>query len=150
MSTSNTSKSRQKLFTSEEANRMLPLVSVIVRDIRSSFEGYSTCKKEIGQRKQESMLANDAAQKDILDALQKQMDAHSRELKDLVRELTQLGALIKDPIEGVVDFPFLHEGAVAYMCWKHGDDKVTDWHGENEGYAARQPLPDPSTADLRL
>ena len=27
------------------------------------------------------------------------------------------------------------------LCWKHGEDAVRFWHGFDEGYAQRKPLP---------
>ena len=143
--------STSKLFTPEEANRMLPLVSVIVRDVRSTFDAYSACKKELSRQRQEALLDVDdpsESAEEVVTGLKQHLDTLTVELRELVRELTDLGALMKDPVDGIVDFPFEHEGEVAYLCWKHGETQVTGWHDVDEGYAERKPLPATETAPL--
>ena len=49
--------------------------------------------------------------------------------------------IIKDLDTGLVDFPHLRDGEVVNLCWKHGEDAVRFWHGFDEGYAHRKPLP---------
>jgi hypothetical protein len=131
-----------KVFTVDEANRMLPLVSVIVRDIRDTFRSYSDTKKELGRRRQ---AARDHSENDVepdvrTTSLERKVDRLSGEVKDLVRELGELGVLIKDPVEGLVDFPFERDGEPAFLCWKHGEERVSSWHGVDEGYSTRRPI----------
>ena len=45
---------------------------------------------------------------------------------------------------GLVDFPGTGPGGgrePVNLCWKHGEDAVRFWHGLDEGYAQRKPLP---------
>ncbi len=45
---------------------------------------------------------------------------------------------------GLVDFPGRvprHGDTPVNLCWKHGEDAVRFWHGFDEGYANRKPLP---------
>jgi hypothetical protein len=68
----------------------------------------------------------------------------AEELKGLARcvnAIHGLGAIVKDPDEGLVDFPALRGGENVYLCWRLGEDRIEFWHGVDEGFAGRKPLP---------
>lgn len=58
-----------------------------------------------------------------------------------VEELHALGLEVKDLDAGLVDFPALRDGERVYLCWQLGEDEVAWWHGLEEGFAGRRPLP---------
>jgi len=66
---------------------------------------------------------------EILDAFQQAM-----------KEIEDLGVLVKDFDIGLCDFPHKREGRVVYLCWKLDEDKVSWWHDMDAGFAGRQPL----------
>lgn len=57
-----------------------------------------------------------------------------------VNAIHELGAVVKDPDEGLIDFPARLAGLEVYLCWKLGEDAIEYWHGVDEGYAGRKPL----------
>ena len=69
------------------------------------------------------------------------MQEASTELVGVVDELQGLGVLVKDLDRGLVDFPCVHRGRELLLCWELGEDEVAFWHGADEGYAGRRPLP---------
>jgi hypothetical protein len=40
-----------------------------------------------------------------------------------------------------VDFPASYAGEEVLLCWKVGEEEVAFWHGLDEGFAGRKPLP---------
>ena len=58
-----------------------------------------------------------------------------------VERLEAIGVLVKDLDSGLVDFPALHDGEEVLLCWRAGEDEVAFWHGADEGFAGRKPLP---------
>ncbi len=40
-----------------------------------------------------------------------------------------------------MDFPAVREGEPVYLCWQLGEAGVAHWHGLEEGFAGRRPLP---------
>jgi hypothetical protein len=52
-----------------------------------------------------------------------------------------LGGVTKDIEMGLVDFPHRRQGRVVNLCWRYGETRITHWHGLDEGYAGRKPLP---------
>ena len=57
------------------------------------------------------------------------------------RGSTTPGALVKDLDEGLVDFPAQREGEEVLLCWRLGEDEISFWHGLEEGFSGRRPLP---------
>jgi hypothetical protein len=63
------------------------------------------------------------------------------DLVAVVDELQGLGVLVKDLDRGLVDFPCVHRDREILLCWELGEDEVAWWHGTDEGFAGRKPLP---------
>jgi hypothetical protein len=62
-------------------------------------------------------------------------------LQDAVRQIEDMGMLLKDPDHGLVDF--LHrrpDGREVYLCWRYGEAEVRYWHELHAGFAGRQSL----------
>lgn len=65
----------------------------------------------------------------------------ARELAKVVDEIAAHGAQVKDPDEGLIDFPALRRGETVLLCWKLGEDEIRYWHRVEDGFAGRQELP---------
>jgi hypothetical protein len=61
----------------------------------------------------------------------------------IVGELETLGVQVKDLDEGLIDFPARHpeRDETVLLCWRLGEEDVAFWHGLEEGFAGRKPLP---------
>lgn len=129
-----------KLFTKEEADRTLPLVRVIVRDIVTDYDVYTKKSQELN-----AITARMAARptKDDLkaqQALEEEVGAVKKRIAEAAMELEKLGIELKDCQMGLVDFPAKIGGDIAYLCWKYDEAKIGFWHGLSEGFAGRRPL----------
>ena len=73
------------------------------------------------------------------------LDAGIREelrgVAQCVNAIHGAGAVVKDPDTGLVDFPALRHGEEVCLCWRVGEDAIEYWHGLEEGFAGRKPLP---------
>ena len=126
-STSGTKPSKtRRRFTLQQANKALPLVTRIVRDIVNTHERATQL-----QAKLEESTGRESA-------LQSQLDSALEQLQDYVDELGSIGVELKDYESGLIDFPGRHQGRDIYLCWKLGEEKVTHWHELHSGYAGRQ------------
>jgi hypothetical protein len=56
------------------------------------------------------------------------------------REIEEMGAVLKDPQSGLVDFYGQVDGKLVWLCWKHGEEAVTHYHGLDEGFVGRKPI----------
>ena len=57
-----------------------------------------------------------------------------------VEGIQELGGMVKDVGEGLVDFLARREGQDVLLCWRLGEDEIEHWHGLEEGFAGRKPL----------
>jgi hypothetical protein len=73
--------------------------------------------------------------------LEDEFEREGQEVARCVEQLEALGVLVKDLDSGLVDFPALREGEEVLLCWQLGEDEVAFWHGVEEGFAGRKPLP---------
>jgi hypothetical protein len=55
-------------------------------------------------------------------------------------EVERMGAVLKDPRAGLVDFYGSVDGKLVWLCWKYGEDRVSHYHGLDEGFAGRKPI----------
>lgn len=58
-----------------------------------------------------------------------------------VEAIHELGGLVKDLDRGLVDFPARRGGEDVLLCWQLGEETIEHWHGVEEGFAGRKPLP---------
>jgi hypothetical protein len=70
-----------------------------------------------------------------------QLEREAEAVAHAVEELERIGVQVKDLDRGLVDFPALHDGEEVLLCWQVGEDEVAYWHGLEEGFAGRKPLP---------
>ena len=131
----------ERFFTPEEANealaRVRPLVERMVEARRVLLEV---------QRRQAELVARVASNGGGLSppdvsAVAAEVQQTSAELVAVVEELQELGVQVKDLDRGLVDFPCLHGGREVLLCWQLGENEVAYWHGSDEGFAGRKPLP---------
>lgn len=59
----------------------------------------------------------------------------------LIHRIESFGCIVKDIDLGLIDFPSSHEGESMYLCWKAGEPRVSHWHGIEETFHERKPLP---------
>ena len=121
-------KSGKKYFTPEEANRALPLVRRIVRDVVGEFKKLVELQQKVKSKRGKAS--------DIDGRLAK----HADHLNGLVAELGDIGVELKDWETGLVDFPALREDKIVYLCWKLDEERVGYWHDPSAGFAGREPI----------
>ena len=73
------------------------------------------------------------------------LDGYAIEVKQVLQQVLDMGGVTKDLEIGLVDFPGLVPQVAGSqpvnLCWKHGEEAVRFWHGFDEGYGQRKPLP---------
>jgi hypothetical protein len=131
----------ERYFTPEEANGLLDQVRPIAEELvahRRAMAVTATRQARLVQR-----IAGNGGDFDpqeprtLEEAFQREDQAAVR----CVQELQRLGVLVKDLDRGLVDFPALRGDEEVLLCWQVGEDEVAYWHGLEEGFAGRKPLP---------
>jgi hypothetical protein len=130
-----------RYFTAEEANDALeevrPLTEELVEHRRELVEL---------QERQISLTARIAGnggnvEPRELQQVQERLDEEVAGIARCVARIHELGALVKDLDEGLVDFPALRGDEDVLLCWRLGEEEISFWHGLEEGFSGRKPLP---------
>jgi hypothetical protein len=139
------SDARFKQFSIEEANRTLPLVRLIVRDIADLHADLHARRERMddltaGRRRRRAGREDDPYLQEFRQ-MEHDFADDQQKLGDLIDELTQIGARITDAAAGAVVFPG-REGTS--LAWKLGDDDV---HLESPDHTLNLYSPPPSPQD---
>jgi hypothetical protein len=131
-----------RYFTPDEANALLPEV----REAAETLVGHRRALAEANAKRAHlaSQIAGNGGDfdpqepRELEEVLQRQAEA----VGHAIERLEGLGVLVKDADRGLVDFPALREnGEEVLLCWQVGEDEIAFWHGLEEGFAGRKPLP---------
>ena len=133
------SRSNNRTFTVEEANKTLPLVRVIADD-------YVRLQRDVAERS--DRLAEITAHReqgtadvysDELEVAVRKLKKDSLRLDELVAEFRQLGV---QPFgqDGVVEFPTEMFGRLVLLSWKIGENEVVYWRDPDVKDSERELL----------
>lgn len=70
-----------------------------------------------------------------------------RELAERIEEyqkgwhaVEEMGAVLKDPKLGLVDFYGRVDGKLVWLCWKYGEEECRHYHALDEGFSGRREI----------
>jgi len=132
----------QRLFTPAEVNRLVPRLSTLMEQAMDRHRQASALRHRL-QEEQARIRDSGGGLIDQRDwkARAERLDGLTIEIRALLQEVLDLGGVAKDLEMGLVDFPGTVDGATVNLCWRAGEAEVRFWHGLDEGYAKRKPLP---------
>ncbi len=132
----------QRYFTPEEANELLPEVRLAAEELvehRLAARAVAAKRAQLVTR-----IAGNGGDFDPQEPreLEEDFERETAAMAEAVERLERLGVIVKDADRGLVDFPALREsGEEVLLCWQVGEDEIAYWHGLEEGFAGRKPLP---------
>jgi hypothetical protein len=133
----------RKYYTVEAANRTLPLVSAIVRDIVELYSDVHERRERLARVRQRRGAArhdDNSLYSEELEHIERELDKDIDRLRAFTDELQKLGVELKDPVAGLVDFYSRMDDRDVYLCWKLGEEEIAYWHELDAGFAGRQSL----------
>lgn len=122
-----------RLFDVQDAERMLPLIRVIVKGMMDDHAERQALLDRL-EGPADQLHTREAR------ALRSEIDTLTEKLAEAASELENLGVEFKGIDLGLVDFPTMRDGELAYLCWSYGEDRIEFWHSPDGGYAGRRPL----------
>ena len=126
-------------FTREEAEALLPEISVVLREIKQKRAAMRECEKELGALEARARGNGHDLHERIAKA-QTELAQIIQEVRTLGARLETLGCELKDPETGLIDFLSLREERPVYLCWRLGEERINYWHELQAGFAGRQLL----------
>jgi hypothetical protein len=131
----------ERHFTLAEANALLAEVRPLAESLVEHRQGM-----RLAAERRARLTARIAGNGGDLDPqepgeLDEQFERESQAVAKAAASLQRLGVLVKDLDTGLVDFPARRGGEEVLLCWQLGEDEIGYWHGADEGFAGRKPLP---------
>lgn len=134
--------STPRFFTLEEANDALPRVKDLVGKQLERRAKLEELIAELGKRlgaPPEAIVINPDDPAD-LKTFKRDLIQRIEQYQKGWNELEDLGAVLKDPKTGLIDFYSKIEGKTVLLCWRHGEDSIEHYHDPEAGFAGRKPL----------
>lgn len=128
-----------RYFTREEAEALLPRISVVLRTIQEGRQHLRGLSQELEALHRRAMGNGHHLHGRIM-RLQEEVETLGQVLGNAVDELDTFGCELKDPDLGLIDFLSLRDGREVYLCWLLGEERIDYWHDLDTGFAGRQPL----------
>jgi hypothetical protein len=122
-----------RYFTLQQANEALTSVRPWMEEIQS-------IRQEILKRQPEIWTVMERSAGNGGNPTLSRMVKSFDRLDELIHNIQDKGAIIKDINLGLLDFPALKNGREVYLCWKYGEKNIEFWHEIDDGYAGRQPI----------
>ena len=119
----------KKRFTLAEANKSLPYVSRVVKDLVTTSRALNVLQQKIEKKGGKDKISGE-----------NELAISKDRLQCLVDELNAVGAELKDSRSGLIDFIGRHKGHDVCLCWRLGEDKVSFFHEIDSGFVGRQPV----------
>jgi hypothetical protein len=139
-----------RLFTPADAQALVPRLAAILRrtdskvaeireleDLLADSDAYWGGQRNPMPPEEERVYAQTTVR------LEKARASLERDLD----EIRSLGCELKDLNQGLIDFPAIIEGALAYLCWQRGEERLGFWHSLEGGFVGRKPLPSEAQAE---
>lgn len=130
-------------FTPEEANEALTAVRPPAERLVRARRRFLAAATRLERMRARAAGNGGALDSEELARLEEERTKAAAGVAVALAELEALGVQVKDLDRGLVDFPALHpkDGRTVLLCWQVGEDEVAHWHGLEEGFAGRKPLP---------
>lgn len=128
-----------RYFTREEAEKLLPQISVVLYNIQQEHTAMKGQEEELNVLETRAR-GNGYHLHERITKLQHELTRHIQALRVLLMELERFGCELKDPMTGLIDFLSLRAGREVYLCWRLGEEGINYWHELQAGFAGRQPL----------
>ncbi|AKU97587.1 hypothetical protein AKJ09_04251 [Labilithrix luteola] len=131
-----------RVFTLEAVNAMVPRLSEIVGkqlERRSAIESLLTqLGRKLGDVPERLVL--DPSDPADVRMLKEDLVVRIEEYQASWKQIEAMGAVLKDPRIGLLDFYGTVDGRLVWLCWKYPEREVAFYHGLEEGYAGRKPI----------
>jgi hypothetical protein len=130
-----------RVFTLEEANAAVAELRPVVERMVQHRRNLTAAQVE--QAELVTRIASnggDLAPTDLNRAAEK-IQHEADAISACAEEIQEAGAQVKSLEDGLLDFPARRGDEVVLLCWQLGEAEIHYWHGTDEGFAARKPLP---------
>ena len=122
-----------RYFTLREARAVLPRVKKLMQMVQEARQEILRLRPEVWPMLRKASLNGGSREAG-------ELLVHFQRLENGVKGILNLGIVVKDVDQGLVDFLGKRNGRDIYLCWQYGEDDIDYWHDLNTGFAGRHPI----------
>ncbi|MBA3718364.1 MAG: DUF2203 domain-containing protein [Actinobacteria bacterium] len=131
---------QNRYFTQEEANALLSAVRPLAERMVAHRAALDRAQGRLGEFLEHISGNGGGLQPAELAEAHAAVEQEAGGIARCVDGIQELGGMVKDVGEGLVDFLAKREHEDVLLCWKLGEDEIAHWHGLEEGFAGRKPV----------
>ncbi|KIL37507.1 cell division protein DivIVA [Cohnella kolymensis] len=138
-----------KTFTLNEANALLPEIKENLLKLQAMVGAIEARHSDLQKKKamyKQSPVSTGAGKDDFFKE-ESALDFMRMEAELLLSNFARKGVQLKMIDPGLIDFPAVWDGNDVLLCWKQGEERITHYHGWNDGFMGRKPIPEGGTQD---
>jgi hypothetical protein len=137
-----------RYFDRREAEELLPMIAGVLNEARDDKQKMDGLDHDLAQAAAKIMVMGGwiPPHRELAEKRQSR-DQLREKIKEAIERIQEIGCVLKDLDEGLVDFPALLDGHEVFLCWKLGEERIGYWHGLDEGFAGRKPLDEDEESD---
>jgi hypothetical protein len=134
--------SEQRIFTIAEVDALIPRLSELVGEQLLRQSEIEQCLAELTRVAGglPRTLDPDAADGEVVARHKAELRRRIAHYEAGWQDIRELGAVVKDPQIGLVDFYGRIDGRTVWLCWRYGEESLRYYHELEAGYSGRQPL----------
>ncbi len=127
-----------KLFSLQEANRLLPLLRRIMKDITACWERIIYKRTELECLEKDPTIHGSIEK--VIQAIKGELNYLLDKINHYIKEVEDLGCFVEEFKRGIVNVPTLYHGRKVFLCWKVDEESVEYWHKLDEGFNDRRRI----------
>ncbi len=127
-------------LTANEVNARLPLIRRVAADLMEAAQRRRRISAEIEHFQKGRDKSSSAELAETLRRLRREESEVAAVLAGLEQEILEIGGIVKDAIQGWIDFISQQDGRFVYLSWKPGDETVGYWHRLDDDLTKRRRL----------
>lgn len=134
-----------RLFTPEEARALLPALRPLLAQLRDAFHEYRFALQQVQDLR--AAYGEDPADVEGHPAApearrwHEATEAWAGKVEAVLADVRAVGADVKDPLLGLIDFPHRRaDGEIVLLCYRDDEEDLRYWHPLDAGFAGRRPI----------
>ena len=133
----------QRVFTLEAVNALVPELSTAVGRQIARRGTIDAIVAELGRAlggEVPERIVMDPSDPTVVRTLKRDLVAELEAYKAGWEAVEEMGAVLKDPRRGLLDFYGEVDGKLVWLCWRYGERECSFYHALNEGFSARRHI----------
>ena len=132
-----------RIFTVEEATQQLGQITDLIRQLQGVHQSIAKTNQQLDEKVEKLSAGNGYPIKELREQVE-ELTEHQLHLvqafQSAAEQLEEIGCVLKDLAQGLVDFYAMRDGELVFLCWRVGERQIRFWHSVEDGFSGRQPL----------